>query len=321
MRRPPALRPLARPPSFHLPGVTLLERGWLSSNNVLLQGEPGEGAVLIDAGHVVHAAQTVALVAHALQGAPLRLLVNTHLHSDHCGGNRHLQTHFGCALHIPPGDWAAVQAWDEAALSYRATGQRCERFVPDGCLQPGQTLQVGGRRWTALAAPGHDPHTLIFFDAQDGVVITADALWERGFGIVFPELDGVAAFDEVAATLDLIEGLGARWALPGHGAAFSDIPAALVQARQRLAAFRADPARHARHAMKALLSFHVMEVGRTRLPALQAWLQAAPLYEAVWQRMGAPGGSLAACGAALLEELCAAGVLRRDGDGDSFSAA
>lgn len=291
-----------------LPGITLLERGWLSSNNVLLHGD-GDGAVLVDTGHVVHAEQTLALVQHALAGEGLRGIVNTHLHSDHCGGNATLQRHFGCSLHIPPGQWAAVQAWDDMALSYAPTGQRCERFVPDGCLRPGETLTVGGQRWLALAAPGHDPHSLILFNAYSGVLITADALWERGFGIVFPELDGDAAFDEVEATLDLIASLGAAVAIPGHGAAFGDIAAALVRARQRLAAFRADPVRHARHALKALLTYHVLEVGPQPLPELLAWFSQAALYRRVWLRIGAPGGSLAACGAAVVQELCTAGVL------------
>ncbi len=293
-----------------LRGITLLERGWLSSNNIVLHGEEGgDGAVLVDAGHVVHATQTLALVRHALQGETLRGVVNTHLHSDHCGGNATLQRAFGCSLHIPPGQWAAVMAWDEDALSYAPTGQRCERFVPDGCLRPGDTLTVGRQHWQALAAPGHDPHSLVLFNAETGVLITADALWERGFGVVFPELDGESAFDEVAATLDLIESLGAAVAIPGHGAAFSDIPGALVQARQRLAAFRADPARHARHALKALIKYHVLEVGSQPLPALLAWLAGAGLYARVWQRMGAPGGSLPLYGTALVQELCTAGVL------------
>ena len=297
-----------------LPGITLLERGWLSSNNVLLHGDvdgdgDGDGAVLIDAGHVVHAAQTLALMQQALAGETLRGIVNTHLHSDHCGGNATLQRAFGCTLHIPPGQWAAVMAWDEEALSYAPTGQRCERFVPDGCLRPGETLSVGRQQWTALAAPGHDPHSLILFNAANGVVITADALWERGFGVVFPELDGEAAFDEVAATLDLIESLGAAVAIPGHGAAFTDIPGALVQARQRLAAFRADPARHARHALKALLKYHVLEVGQQLLPELLAWFTQATLYRRVWQRIGAPGGTLAGYGETVVQALCKDGVL------------
>jgi hypothetical protein len=33
------------------------------------------------------------------------------------------------------------------------------------------------------------------------VLISADALWENGFGVVFPELEGDDAFAIVAATL------------------------------------------------------------------------------------------------------------------------
>jgi glyoxylase-like metal-dependent hydrolase (beta-lactamase superfamily II) len=188
--------------TFALHHLTVFERGWLSSNNILLHGDSDdEGATLVDSGHCVHAEQTVALVRHALPGAQtLRHIVNTHLHSDHCGGNAALQRAFpGVLLSIPPGQADAVSRWDEDALSYRATGQRIERFAHDALLRPGESLTVGTRTWQALAAPGHDPHSLVLFDAHDGVLISADALWGNGFGVVFPELDGEQAFDEVAA--------------------------------------------------------------------------------------------------------------------------
>lgn len=76
--------------------MRVFERGWLSSNNILFfddevgDGEHG-GCALVDSGYLTHAPQTVALVQHALQGKPLRRLLNTHLHSDHCGGNAALQ--------------------------------------------------------------------------------------------------------------------------------------------------------------------------------------------------------------------------------------
>ncbi len=296
-----------------LQGLTLLERGWLSSNNVLLHGG-GRGAVLVDSSHVLHAEQTVALVRQALQGEPLRRVVNTHLHSDHYGGNVALQRAFGCRLTIPPGQWQAVQDWDEGALSYAATGQRCERFVPDDRLAPGDVLAVGDRQWRALAAPGHDPHSLILFDAEHRVVITADALWERGFGVVFPELEGESGYDDVALTLDLIESLQARWAIPGHGRPFSNVSAALAVARQRLAGFRADPNRHAHHAMKALIKYHLLEVRQQPLPELLAWFDAGPLYRETWRRAGRPAGSMHAYGARIVSELAADGVLAlRDG--------
>ena len=67
------------------PGVHVFERGWLSANNVLMQD--AHSATLVDSGYVTHQAQTLALVQHALQGRTLDQLANTHLHSDHCGGN------------------------------------------------------------------------------------------------------------------------------------------------------------------------------------------------------------------------------------------
>jgi glyoxylase-like metal-dependent hydrolase (beta-lactamase superfamily II) len=299
-------------PALHL-GLSVFERGWLSSNNVLLGGE-GDGAVLVDSGHCLHAAQTVQLVRHGLRGEPLAAVVNTHLHSDHCGGNAALQREFGARVRIPPGQWQAVVDWDEQALSYAATRQRCERFVPQGRVEPGGTLRVGRRAWQVLAAPGHDPHSVVLYDDANGVLISADALWENGFGIVFPELAGEPGFDDVAATLHLIAGLDARWVIPGHGAPFADVAGALARARARLAAMRADPARHTRYAAKVLLKYHLMEVRSQPLAPLRQWLADTPYLQHAWGRLGHPEGSLAAWGDALLAELAAGGALRvRDG--------
>ncbi len=302
-------------PDVALSGLTILQRGWLSSNNVLLHGG-GEGAVLVDASHTLHAPQTVALLHQALRGAdaePLLRLVNTHLHSDHCGGNAAIQREWGCRLSVPPGEFAAARDWDESALSYRATGQICERYRPDDCLQPGDTLAVGGRRWLALAAPGHDPHSLILFDEGHGVLISADALWGNGFGVVFPELDGEQAFDQVAQSLDLIESLDTRRVIPGHGAPFQDVNDALQRARRRLAGFVADPARHSRHAIRVLVKYHLMEVQQQPLPDLLRWFDDTPLCAAVWQRLQRPEGPLRAFAQRTVDELVGSGALRMDG--------
>ncbi|OWQ86789.1 MBL fold metallo-hydrolase [Roseateles aquatilis] len=267
-------------------GVTVLERGWLSSNNILLHGTSAdEGAVLIDSGYASHAQQTLALIGDALhEGESLRLIANTHLHSDHCGGNAALVARHGCPIVIPPGDFEAVQAWDERRLSYRATGQRCERFSAAGKLLPGDRLRQGRLIWEVHAAPGHDPHSVILFERSLRTLISADALWERGFGIVFPELDGDSAFDEVEDTLNIIEALRPEVVIPGHGAVFIDVPGALSTARQKLAYFRKEPARHALHAVKALIVFHMLEVQESRLQALIDWLTQTPVLLDIWQR-------------------------------------
>ena len=297
------------------PDLAVFERGWLSCNNILLHGAEGEGATLIDSSHCLHAPQTVALLRRALRpGQTLARVVNTHLHSDHCGGNAALLREFGAQIVIPPGDADAVAAWDEDRLTYKLTNQRIERFGFDALLRPGEAFRVGTRKWQALAAPGHDPHSLILFDATSGTLISADALWENGFGVVFPELDGVSAFDDVAATLDLIESLDARLVIPGHGAPFSDLAGALQRARSRLARFRADPSSHARHGIKALTKYHLLEVGSQALPDLLAWFDATPIAQQVWRRLGRPAGSPTAWGEQVLADLVQGGALAvRDG--------
>lgn len=299
-----------------LAGLTVLERGWLSSNNLLIHPQGDEnGALLVDSGHVTHAEQTVALVTHALQGQPLARIVNTHLHSDHCGGNAALQRAFAAPVFVPPGHAEAVRCWDEETLSYAPTGQRCERFELHGVLAPGQVLQAGGRRFEVLAAPGHDPESVVLFDAANGLLISADALWENGFGVVFPELEGEQAFDDVGAVLDMIERLPVQLVLPGHGGVFSDVPAALARARSRLAAFKADPKRHARYAAKVLVSYHLMEVQGETLAQLREWVARTRLFSIVWQRVGqAEAATPGEWGEALSRELVASGAARLAGD-------
>lgn len=306
--------PLADHPA--LAGITVLQRGWLSSNNLLVHGRPGDaGATLIDASHVNHAQQTVELVRLALRGQRLARVVNTHLHSDHCGGNAALQRAFGAELLIPPGQAEAVAQWDDSVLSYAATGQRIERFKPDGVLHPGSELQAGDCSFEVLAAPGHDPDSVMLFESGRGLLISADALWENGFGVVFPEIVGEPGFDDVARVLDLIERLPVRLVVPGHGAPFTDVTAALQRARSRLASFRRDPLRHARHAAKVLIKYHVMEEQQMSEDALRAWAGATPLMNSLWERQGrAEAASAQAWSDGFVTELVGAGVLRREGD-------
>ena len=293
--------------------LRVLERGWLSCNSLLMCGDP-RGAVLIDTGYCAHKQQTLALVQSALGTEPgVRLIANTHLHSDHCGGNAHLAAHFGCPVWVPPGHFKAAVDWDQDALSFAPTGQQAERFTPTAALQPGSTLHQAGRKWQIHAAPGHDPHSILLFDDESGVLMSADALWEHGFGIVFPEIDGEPGFDDVAAALDLIAELPVRIVIPGHGRVFTDVNAALAEARSRLAFFKQNPIRHARHAAKALIKYHLLEVISQTKAELLAWLEKTPIHSEIRQRFFA-ATAIDAWSLELLNELSSAGIIRVDGE-------
>jgi glyoxylase-like metal-dependent hydrolase (beta-lactamase superfamily II) len=278
MTMPPELQPDLQPnlPLPLPPTMRVFERGWLSSNNILFAGR--DETALVDSGYVIHAPQTLALVAHGLQGRRLDRLINTHLHSDHCGGNAALQAEYRCRTTIPASEAAAVRAWDADALTYAATGQQCARFGFDDTLQPGDTLLLGDLEWQALAAPGHDPHSLILYCASERILISADALWQNGFGVIFPELDGESGFAEVRATLELIATLDIRLVIPGHGAPFADAPKALATAFSRIDYLAADPARNAQNAVKVLLKFLLLERQRMSLAEVPRLLAEIRLF-------------------------------------------
>ncbi|MBA3056823.1 MAG: MBL fold metallo-hydrolase [Gammaproteobacteria bacterium] len=265
------------------PDIRIFERGWLSSNNILICGR--DACALIDSGYVSHAPQTLALVQAALQGRTLDVLVSTHLHSDHCGGNAALQSAYPALVtHIPPGQAGHVESWDPQALTYTPTGQSCPQFRFDALLAPGSELRLGDELWQVHAAPGHDPHSVILFEPTSRTLISADALWQRGFGVVFPELEGLDAFEAVGQTIDLIESLAPKLVIPGHGSAFEGVTQAIAVARARLDSFVSQPAKHISYAAKVLLKFKLLEVQAIALEELITWASATPYFSMIFEQ-------------------------------------
>jgi len=302
----------------HLLPWHVFERGWLSSNNVLFIGK--DSTALVDTGYCTHADQTLTLVKSALGARPLDHIINTHLHSDHCGGNAALQARYqrtngSVQTHIPNGLAAHVATWNEAALSFLPTGQSCPRFSFQHTLQHGDEVMLGDTQWQVHAAPGHDPHSIILFEPASRTLICADALWRNGFGVVFQELEGERAFDEVAQTLDAIERLRPQTVIPGHGAVFSgeEVQAALAVARSRLDGFVRDPLKHTRYAIKVLLKYKLLELQSITQSAFIDWAQATPYFEMVRASWFADQ-PLRLWVAGYIDELTASGAAKREGD-------
>ncbi|WP_035877644.1 MBL fold metallo-hydrolase [Cupriavidus sp. amp6] len=291
--------------------MQVFERGWLSANNILFVD--GDDTALVDTGYVTHAPQTVALVASALQGRPLARIINTHLHSDHCGGNAALQARWQPRTAIPAAEAAAVAAWDTEALTYRATGQQCDRFGFDSVLHDGDAVRLGGIDWQVVAAPGHDPHAVMLFAPGPRILISGDALWENGFGVIFPELEGESGFTEQAAVLARIAELDARLVIPGHGRMFTDVDAAVERATARLRHLSADPARNASHAVKVLVKFKLLEQQRMTQGELAQWMAEAPLMVRIRDRF-MPGQEMAQISAQTVRALAGAGALAVEGE-------
>lgn len=295
--------------------VRVLERGWLSSNNIVCLGDE---PAIIDTGHVKHANQTVALLQEQLGAKPLATIAHTHLHSDHCGGTGTLQNVWaetGASTLVPIESLSHVQTWNEDELTFGNTGQRCERFTASHALVPGETVRLGNRAWEIHAAPGHDALAVLLFEPTEGLLVAGDAMWENGVGVIFPQIDGFQGgsmlqrgssphvpeepdadyasgltdwFAPFLETLALIEQLAPRVVIPGHGAPFSRhggaMDAAFAAARQRIRYFRDHPAQHALYAAKVMIKYQLMDAESMPHADFEAWLHSAPMLRVAHQQ-------------------------------------
>jgi glyoxylase-like metal-dependent hydrolase (beta-lactamase superfamily II) len=293
------------PPNLHV-----FVRDWLSANNILLMG--GDGHVLIDSGYVRHAPLTLALIAspQGIGGEPLARLVNTHCHSDHVGGNAAIKARYGCPIALPEGEAPLIAAWDEKALLYGYCDQHVDRFAADEIIASGTSHVWGGLEFQALAAPGHDMGALVFYNPEHRVLVSGDALWENGYGLVMPAEIDPAALPAARATLDMLAQLDVRVVIPGHGEPFTGFHAALERAFSRTTAFEADSVRGARHVLKALLMFALLDRQRMRIAEIAGYVATVAVYRdfnAQFFRL--PPAELAAL---LVGELARAHAVRRD---------
>jgi glyoxylase-like metal-dependent hydrolase (beta-lactamase superfamily II) len=257
-------------------GFIFFQRDWLSSNSLLISDS--NSSYLFDSGYVTHSDQLLQLVRHELGSQPLDVLINTHLHSDHCGGNALLQSHFPqMECLIPDSQFQAVTEWQESSLTYALTGQSCDRFTPTRGVTPGNQLSMCGLDWQIYSSPGHDNDSLIYFQPDHRILVSADALWENGFSVVFPEFIGGVGFDNVASTYDLIASLNPSLVIPGHGSMFKDAQKALDISRRRLDQFMINPSLHATYAAKVMVKFKMMEFKKCHIASLLNWARDSSL--------------------------------------------
>ncbi len=248
--------------------LRVIERGWLSANTVVAFDE--NRITLIDSGYHTHT-HLLQAALHSLIGEQrVDALYNTHLHSDHCGGNAWLAQHYaGITISIPQsaagadpqaqGEKTHILDDPQTQDSYGSVGQTCPAFSHTAVHGDGDILQWGGLEWRTIASPGHDNHSVIFFNDEHRILFSADALWENGFGALFPLIEGFDAIGDQCRTLDLIESLGVRIVIPGHGSVFTEVNRALDVARSRIASFIEKPERTLHNTFRVLMKFNLLE--------------------------------------------------------------
>ncbi len=171
-----------------------------SVNSYLVCHLPSRGAVLIDPGADDG---RFAALANEL-GVQVRLVLNTHGHFDHVGGNRACCERFAARLAVP--------AADRPLYEKNGGADRVDIWLRDG-----QALDLEGFTVQVLATPGHTPGSSCFLIG--GQLFSGDTLMAGGVGRVPEGLDEEKALKALAKVIrkKLLALPAATAVWPGHG--------------------------------------------------------------------------------------------------------
>jgi glyoxylase-like metal-dependent hydrolase (beta-lactamase superfamily II) len=294
--------------------IAFIERDWLSANHVMFRDDAR--ITLVDSGYGKFNDVTLQRVAAQIKSwnaTDLGSIINTHIHSDHIGGNVALQnTYPGCTITIPAEEESALLNWDSNAQMLTYADQQAERFVWDAMIEAGQTITLGGELWEAIATPGHDMGSLVFYCKRLRILISADALWENGFGFVLPQAIDPKPLAAQRATFARLVELDVALVIPGHGPMFSDFAGALKRASAKLEAFAEDDMKIVRNIAKGMFNYSMMWRGAMPLESLTEYVTSVGVhrdYNAQFFKM-----SSESYGRWLLDEGMRAGKIRVSGD-------
>ena len=125
--------------------------------------------LLIDSG----CAHTAPELLEALGSRPVELVVNTHHHEDHVGGNALLARELGLTVLAP------ALTGELLTQPYEMYPYQMLMWGPAEYMAPGilpQRLEVGGRAWQVLETPGHSADHVTFWQPEQRWAMVGD-LW------------------------------------------------------------------------------------------------------------------------------------------------
>ncbi|MEM7335501.1 MAG: MBL fold metallo-hydrolase [Chloroflexota bacterium] len=251
------------------PFFKFIQRGWFNCNSIIVDYE--DQPTLIDSGHLLYANETVDLIRGAgVEPENLGLIVTTHGHSDHHGGNKLLKEMSNASILMGEITASWFRNNEKRLLWFDVDAQEAEIILPDQTIQDGEVVHFSGVPFEAVHLPGHAPDCLGFYQPDSKVMICADAMWENDFGVLNTAVHGPQTLADAETAVQKLASYDIEIAIPGHGNLITNVPENLEKLYKRLNLFKSDPAQLAWHFIRRIAMFIAMRHQPIEEQALQS---------------------------------------------------
>ncbi len=239
-----------------LPDLFFIQRGYLNGNHFVYRSA---APVLIDTAYIADFADTERMISDlGVDISRVRLIVNTHCHCDHIGGNKNIQDRSGCEVAMHEVGKYFIDSQDSWSTWWAYYLQEAEFFRCGIGLKDGDIVSVGPHEFRVIYTPGHSADGIVLYNEQEKILISSDVLWENDLAAVTVRVEGSRAVFSLMESLDKIENLDVKKVYPGHGNPFSDVNSALERTRKRLRSFLENPKRMGNDLIKKIIIYTLM---------------------------------------------------------------
>jgi hydroxyacylglutathione hydrolase len=259
-----------------LPDLFFFERGYLNGNHFAYRSEE---PVLVDTAYKSDLQVTEQLITSI--GVDLNrvsLIISTHSHCDHIGGNKSIQEKSHCRIAMHKIGKHFVDTEDDWSTWWRYYRQEADFFACSQSLQEGDTVNVGPHEFQVIHTPGHAADGIVLYHRGARILLSSDTLWENDIAVMTARIEGSSAVFAMLESLEKVRNLDVRMVYPGHGRPFTDAKAAIQKAAKRFEQYLSNPGKIGEDLIKKIMVYTLMMKRGMDAEALFPYLMTTPWY-------------------------------------------